>query len=335
MQQDAQDRAGADGAGADVAATALPARPLRPIPRRSIRPWAGHRLGDEGEHVGELWLAGPDSIVEAGELGAVTLDTLAAATGEALVGRLGMALLGARFPLLVKLIDAAEWLSLQVHPGDELAAELFGPGALGKTEAWLVLDGGPDAVLVTGPRHDLADAELRAAIAEGRLDRDGCELRPCVPGDALLVPAGTIHAIGAGAFVYEIEQPSDITFRISDWGRTATPDRPLHLGEALRAVEPANHAIPVGDMWQLVGGALSVRELRLELVALDTPSDRRPGGDSLEVITAIEGTAVVSGDGWLDRLDPYDTLVIPACVPEYRIASPAGGRVCVGSIPEL
>ncbi len=283
--------------------------------------------------MGELWLAGPDSIVETDGLLPVTLDALAAAAGEALVGSRGMDLLGARFPLLVKLIDAADWLSLQVHPSDELAAELYGPGALGKTEAWVVLDAGPDTALVTGPRRDLAEAELLAAIAAGSLDRDGCELRSGTPGETLLIPAGTIHAIGPGAFVYEIEQPSDLTFRISDWGRPATADRPLHLAESLRAVEPGNHAIPVGDGWQLVGEALTVREFRLEIVGLEPGSTRHPGGETLEVITAINGPAIVSGEGWFENMDPYDTLVIPASVPEYRVAGRVGGLVCVGSIP--
>ena len=104
-------------------------RPVRPIPVVSVRPWAGRRLGPPGDQVGELWLAGPGSIV-AGATGATgqeaTLDAIAAIAGAALVGEAGIRLLGPRFPLIVKLIDPAEWLSLQVHPSDALAAELYG-----------------------------------------------------------------------------------------------------------------------------------------------------------------------------------------------------------------
>lgn len=312
---------------------ASPMRPLRPIPRPSVRPWAGLRLGDEDEHVGELWLAGPDSVVEVADGHELTLDEVAASAGEGFVGTRAMRLLGPRFPLLVKVIDAAEWLSLQVHPSDELALELYGEGRLGKAEAWLVLDASPGSQLVTGPRRDLPEAELRGAIRDGAVGRAHCDTRPCVPGDVLLLEAGTMHAIGAGAFVYEIEQPSDLTFRMSDWGRPATAERPLHVAAALRAIRPEARAVPVGRDWRLDGGALSVREFRLEIAAVPTAAARRPAGESLEVVTAIRGRAELGGHGWHEVLEPYETLVVPASVAEYRIEGPAGGLVCVGTVP--
>ena len=313
-----------------------PMRPLRPIPRRSIRPWAGGRLGREDEHVGELWLAGPDSVVDTEEGRSLTLGELAASTGEAFVGTRAMRLLGPRFPLLVKVIDAAEWLSLQVHPSDELAAELYGAGHLGKTEAWLVLDAEPGSALVTGPRRDLPEEELRRAIREGAVGRAHCDTRPCVPGETLLLEAGTMHAIGPGVFVYEIEQPSDLTFRMSDWGRHATRERPLHVTESLRAIRPSAHAIPAGEGWRLDGDALTVREFRLELLellAVSAPAVRRPAGESLEIVTAIRGRAALDGDGWRETIAPYETLVIPASVAEYGIEGPAGGLVAIGTVP--
>lgn len=323
-----------EGAGTGTGAPwGLPDRPLRPIPHPSVRPWAGHRLGGPDEHVGELWLAGPDSVVEMEAGRRLTLDELAASAGEAFVGARAMQLLGPRFPLLVKVIDAADWLSLQVHPGDALAAELRGADALGKTEAWVVLDADDDALLVTGPRRDLSEAKLRRAIRRGEMGRAGCETRAGVAGETLLLPAGTIHAIGAGTFVYEIEQPSDLTFRISDWGRPATAERPLHVSESLRAIRPESHAVAVGHDWRLEGGALAVREFQLEIVELGNEHARHSGGRSVEVLTAIHGAAEVSGDGWYERLEPYQTLVIPASVPGYRVAGPAGGLAFVGSIP--
>lgn len=310
-----------------------PIPPLRPVARPSVRPWAGSRLGAPGEQVGELWLAGPDSVVEAGTWGRLTLDELAASAGEALVGRHGMRHLGPRFPLLVKVIDAAAWLSLQVHPSNELAVELYGDRALGKAEAWLVLDADPDTTLVTGPRHDLAPEALRAAIREGRLGREHCEERPAVAGEVLLLEPGTMHAIGAGAFVYEIEQPSDLTFRMSDWGRPATPDRPLHIAESLRAVRPEAHAIPRGRDWRPDGGSLTVPEFRLEVLPALPRLNRRPGGDSLEVVTAIRGRLELTGDTWREALEPYQTLVVPASATAYAIESAADGLVCIGSMP--
>lgn len=307
-------------------------RPLRPIPAPSIRPWAGARLGTVGTGVGELWLAGPASVVDAGE-GPTTLDELSAAAGEAFLGVQAMRLVGPRFPLIVKLIDAADWLSLQVHPDDALARELYGPNSLGKAEAWLVLGADPDTRLLTGPRYDLGEQALRAEIEAGTLGREHCEELLATPGDVLMLEPGTLHAIGAGAFVYEIEQPSDLTFRISDWGRPPVPGRILHREESLRAVRPDAHAIPVGHDWRLDDGKLSVREFRLEIEHLGGPATRRPAGRSLEVVTAVGGPAQVTGDGWAEVLEPLETIVVPASVADYRIDGPAGSMACVGSIP--
>jgi mannose-6-phosphate isomerase len=311
---------------------ARPLHPLRPTPVPSPRPWAGRRLSADGS-IGELWVAGPASVVDAGPLGRVSLDELAAAAGEALVGARGMRLMGARFPLLVKLIDAADWLSLQVHPTDAVAAELYGPGTIGKSEAWVVLDAQPGAALVTGPRPDLPGDELLAAIAAGRLDRGGCEEHPCTAGDAWLVPAGTIHAIGAGTFVYEIEQPSDLTFRISDWGRPPSAARPLHPAEALRAVRPDAHALRAGRSGLLDGGMLELPELRLEAVETHAGGTRHPAGQSVEVVTVVRGRAELRGDGWQATLEPFETLVVPASVEAFAIGGPDAGLALVGSVP--
>jgi mannose-6-phosphate isomerase len=298
-----------------------------------VRPWAGGRLAAAGAGTGELWLAGPGSVVDVEPWGRTTLDDLAASAGEALVGSRALARLGPRFPLLIKLIDAAEWLSLQVHPSDELAAELFGPGELGKAEAWLVLDADPGTELVVGPRRDLSEAALRGAIASGELGRAACETLPAIPGDLLFVDTGTLHAIGAGAFVYEIEQPTDRTFRISDWGRPASPDRPLHLAESLRAVRHDRCCEPAGRDWRPDGGVLVTRDFRLEVVRFPGTSSREPAGGTLEVVTAVRGRVEATGDGWHEVLEPYGTVVVPAAVDAYWLDGDAGAIACVGSEP--
>jgi mannose-6-phosphate isomerase len=302
---------------------------LYPIPAPSIRPWAGVRLGGG---VGELWLAGPDSLVEGPE-GAMSLDALSARHGAALVGARGMRRLGARFPLLVKLIDAGDWLSLQVHPSDALARRLHGPDAVGKAEAWLVLAADADARLVTGPRGGLLEAALRARITTGTISRDDCESRAAVPGEMLSLRAGTIHAIGAGVFVYEIEQPSDLTYRISDWGRPAVPGRRLHTAEALEAIVPTQKAVVSGAGFTPSGGALVMDEFQLEVLGPGGSIRRGPGGQTPEVVSVIDGPAVLAGASWQAALEPGRAIVVPAACEAYTIEPGPTARVLVGSLP--
>ncbi len=302
--------------------------PLRPVPEPSVRPWAGRRLGPPGASVGEMWLAGPGLRAAAGLDDPATLDELAARHGAALVGARGMALLGPRFPLIVKLIDSDDWLSLQVHPDDDLARDLYGPDAVGKAEAWVVLDAGPATELVTGPSPDLTVPQLRAVVADGTMQLSDCATTAARAGDTLMIRAGTIHAIGAGSFVYEIEQPSDLTFRISDWGRPT--GRALHPAESLRAIVPEAHALPVGSGWDLDGGALTVREFRLELVHGPHAGERRPAGETLEVVTVLRGSATAHGDGWRVDLEVRDTIVVPAAVPSYTLEPGARLDRCRG-----
>jgi len=306
------------------------ARPLRPVPFSSPRPWAGTRLGDG---IGERWLAGPASLVALDDGSVATLDELAARHGAALVGSRGTERLPGRFPLLVKLIDAADWLSLQVHPTDEVARRLYGPDAVGKAEAWVVLDVDPGARLVTGPRRDLAPEAVRAVIRAGTMGHAECEAVEAAPGDVLNVRAGTIHAIGAGTFVYEVEQPSDLTFRISDWGRPATAGRRLHIDEALEAVDAAFHAVPLGTAWRLRGGALDTAHFRLEILQAGDAPHRAPAGRTPEVVTACGGAVILEGDGWRETIEPLDALVVPAAVAAYRVLPGPGAHALIGSLP--
>ncbi|MDR3312481.1 MAG: class I mannose-6-phosphate isomerase [Spirochaetaceae bacterium] len=152
-------------------------------------------------------------------------------------GRSLSAILGADYPLLVKLIRADDRLSVQVHPDDTLAA--CREHSRGKTECWLVLDAAPGAWLLAGFRDDCTASPetLREAVRRdvqmGTLG-DRLKKYPARPGDFLYIPAGTVHAIGGGVRLLEIQQSSDITYRLYDWGR----GRELHVEKALEAIRP-------------------------------------------------------------------------------------------------
>jgi hypothetical protein len=141
---------------------------LRPVPDLRERVWGGRRLGPpRGQPIGEAWVAGPASLIADGPDAGRTLAEVADREGAAFVGRNAWMRTGDRFPLLVKLLDPAAWLSIQVHPDDVTARRLEGPEALGKTEAWYVLDAAPDSELIVGVRGRIGEAAVRAAMAAG------------------------------------------------------------------------------------------------------------------------------------------------------------------------
>ncbi len=139
---------------------------------------------------------------------------------------------------LVKLLDVQERLSVQVHPDDALASELHGAHAIGKHEAWVILDAAPGAHLLLGRDPAVGDQEISAALARGGEIEPLLARVPVTTGDVLDVPPGTLHALMPGLLVWEVQQPSDLTYRVSDWGRQHA-DRPLHLREARRATDAA------------------------------------------------------------------------------------------------
>lgn len=146
---------------------------------------------------------------------------------------------GGDYPLLVKVIQADDTLSIQVHPDDELAVKLEGEGNRGKTECWYVLDAAPDAKLVYGIKEGYSNEILAKAITENKLE-DYLEFVSVKPGDFIFIPAGTVHAIGAGLRLMEVQQSCDLTYRLYDWGR----GREVHIEKGL-AVIKREEMIPV------------------------------------------------------------------------------------------
>jgi len=309
--------------------------PFRATPLPRERVWGGTRLvRPAGLPVGELWLAGPWLDVASGPLAGRTLEEAASTLGEALVGSAAPTGARPRFPLLVKLLDPAAWLSVQVHPDDAMARQLEGPDAVGKTEAWFVIEANPGAELLVGTRPGVTLDAARVAIGRPAEERgmavvDLMERVVVHRGDALLVPAGTLHAVGPGVFLYELQQPSDLTYRVDDWGRPASSARPLHTAQALAAVRveerPAVRAAAPG------GRLATCPQFTLDIV--DAPTVRDPGGRSVHVVTAVAGPADLVGEGWAERLGPLETLIVPADAGTYELRPQPGGRALVAGLP--
>ena len=304
--------------------------PMRPMPLAKERVWGGTRLGPpRALPIGELWVAGPWNEVADGPHAGRTLEEAAVALGPALVGSAAPPGPGLRFPLLVKLLDPAAWLSVQVHPDDETARRLAGPDAVGKAEAWFVLEAGPGAELLVGARPGVRDADLRDAIRRGAATTDLLARHSVAAGDAVLLPAGTLHAVGPGVLLYEVQQPSDLTYRVDDWGRPATPERPLHTAEALAAVDPGRR--PAIRRGGAAGRLAQGPHFVLDLV--DGPAPLDPAGRTLHVVTAVGAALDLAGDAWHERLEPRETLLVPATAGPYRLAAETGGRALVAALP--
>jgi mannose-6-phosphate isomerase len=306
------------------------------------RVWGGRRLGERfgkdlpaGAVIGESWelVDRPEaqSVVAAGHaLAGRTLGALwHGPDRERLFGRRAAAVAaGEPFPLLVKLLDCEQTLSVQVHPPAGVAADLGGEP---KTEMWVILDAIPGAVLYVGLRAGVTRAAFERALAAGD-DVSGCLQRLEVgPGDAMFLPSGRVHAIGAGNLIAEIQQNSDTTYRVFDFHRLGLDGapRPLHVAESLASIDwsdvdpPLVRPVPLADGR---GGAALVRDPlfevdRLVLVAGDGPRPAAPEGECAVVI-------VTAGAVHLDGRchDAGTTLLVPAD------AGPAGALTGEGEV---
>lgn len=238
-------------------AMARTARPTMPLPIQvqpvfDPKPWGSRRLASLcGELpdglIGEALLTISSARVASGPGAGQTLEDLATASPHHWCGEQGLrATRGqAIFPLLTKLIDATETLSVQVHPDDALAAAR-GLG-FGKTEAWRILDAAPGAVVYAGLRAGVTGEEFEAAC-KGQGDVSGyLNPIPARAGMTVVIPAGTAHAIGGGLLIYEIQQPSNVTFRLNDWGRLDEHgnSRDLHHEDGREALKPDVYPHPI------------------------------------------------------------------------------------------
>ena len=206
--------------------------------------------------VGRLWITAQIKAWSLLGLRGLTLHDLVAKHGKELLGtHNGLA----QFPLLFKFLDCNRKLSVQVHPNDQQAAQL-NPPDLGKTEAWVVLATEPGSKLYAGLKANITREDLSAAIAAGKCAECLHEFEPKV-GDCVFIRAGTVHALGAGLVIAEIQQASDTTFRLFDWNRVDAQGNPrqLHIEQSLAVTDydrgpvvpqiPASTEVPGRDAW--------------------------------------------------------------------------------------
>lgn len=195
---------------------------------------------------------------------------------------------GGDYPLLVKVIQANDTLSIQVHPDDDWAVKLEGEGNRGKTECWYVLDAAPDAKLVYGIKEGYSNEVLAKAITENKLE-DYLEFVNVKKGDFVFIPAGTVHAIGAGLRLMEVQQSCDLTYRLYDWGR----GREVHIEKGL-AVIKREDMIPVAPF----SGHFECKYFELEAIDVNgswtykNPEGREPKATALLYVISVEKACI-------------------------------------------
>ena len=253
-------------------------------------------------------LPGRESVIVNGELSGKTLTEAADVMGAELLGEFK------EFPLLLKLLDAKERLSVQVHPDDEYAARV--EGKRGKTEAWYILNADPGAKLVFGVKAKSSE-ELRQIVASGHIE-DTLNWIDVRPGDCLYIQSGTVHAIGGGIVLYEIQKSSDVTYRMWDWGRP----REIHTQKALdvtrcdivtRPVEPQTTEVMGGDRISLIDGDF------FKLTRLNVMGRMPVEADSFALITALGEGAIEYGGGSV-LVHNGESVLIPAAMHDFMVS---------------
>ena len=295
--------------------------------------WGGTRLGSRlGKPIGDLTDAAeswevadqPDgeSIVASGPFCGRSLHELIADHSEDLFGA---GVKYSQFPLLIKYLDANDRLSVQVHPNDQQALA-YGEHQRGKTEAWVIMDAEEGSVLYAGLKEGVSPENFRAAIEANDMDPvlHSIEVKT---GDVVFIPAGTVHAIAEGILLAEVQQQSNLTFRINDWGRMGADGKPrqLHIEDSMKCIDfergPVSPAEP-----RSVEGEDGLEELvQCEFFQISrrevTATHRYPPQSEFRILMILDGSGILKCDEELIPLSRGRTILLPATCPQCTLAS--------------
>lgn len=306
--------------------------PLQFQPEFKERIWGGRALEKFGltppeGAIGEGWMIGdhPNGITKVinGPLAGTGLDIIREQFGKSWFGKNGVSSKSDRFPLLIKLLDCNDDLSVQVHPTDNY--EQLPDGELGKTEMWYILSAAPNAKIIYGLREHVSRDQLAQAIAEGNIMESLQEVS-VKAGDAFYIPAGTVHALCSGVVVAEIQQNSDTTYRLYDYNRPGLDGqlRELHIEDSLAVIayEGAGAAY-VDTMDMQAGEWLTIAKspyfivekgIIAEATTLSTTSD------SFEILVIAEGTGSIRWENEQQELAAGQCFLLPATLGEYSLS---------------
>lgn len=308
--------------------------PLKFAPLFKERIWGGDLLGSKmnkklpkGKVIGESWelsaVPGDISVVANGKLAGNNLEELVEVYMGDLVGDKVYEKFGLQFPLLIKLIDAQDALSIQVHPDDQLAMERH--NSYGKTEMWYIVDCEPGANLCLGFKGTVTKEDYKSHVADGTLSEIITRV-PVKPDDAFFIPAGAIHAIGKGIIVAEIQQTSDITYRVFDWNRVDDQGNPRELHTEL-AVDAIDYT--PGGKYDVTQRPVANQSVQLVECPYFTTNLVEVAGtverdylklDSFVIYMVLSGEMTLTWEnGKKDTLSKGETVLVPASIEQVTL----------------
>tara|TARA_R110000868_G_scaffold98706_2_gene271718 strand:+ start:4442 stop:5404 length:963 start_codon:yes stop_codon:yes gene_type:complete len=299
--------------------------PLKFNPILKERLWGGRKLGDifgkpiKSDITGESWeistVKGDISVVSNGDLAGSTLQGLIDANSEALLGKSVVARFGKEFPILIKFIDAKQDLSIQLHPNDKLAKERH--NSFGKTEMWYIMDADKDADLIVGFNKNVTKEEYQKSIENDTL-LDLLNYEKVKEGDTFFINTGKIHAIGAGVVLAEIQQTSDVTYRVFDFNRKDKEGnlRELHTDMAVDAMDyqqKDDFIVKYSKENNAVNTMVDCPYFKTNYINLSENFKQDISNrDSFTIYMCVSGSATVVNDSGEATIKKGETVLVPA-----------------------
>ncbi|MBU2919713.1 class I mannose-6-phosphate isomerase [Winogradskyella psychrotolerans] len=310
--------------------------PLKFQPILKDKIWGGEKLNQylnkdsKSKKLGESWevsaVPGDVSIVSNGELKGKSLQELLGIYKSELLGEKNWKRFGEEFPLLIKFIDAKENLSIQLHPNDELAKKRH--NSFGKTEMWYVMQADKDANLIVGFK-DKIDKETYLKHLEAKTLTDILNFDKVKEGDTYLIEAGRVHAIGAGVLLAEIQQTSDVTYRVYDWGRLDSEGnaRKLHKDNAIDAFDfemKNDFRIDYKKQKNASNIIINCPFFTTNFITIDSEIKKQNTYDSFIIYMCVDGDVEILTDNSLNSISKGETLLIPAHIKSFKLKSNSG-----------